>query len=73
MPVTMYVPESRRCRTRALECRAMAGSFRGQFAREQMLKVATNYDRMAQDAKIREIAQGISHLTALVASRYSLR
>ncbi len=73
MPLSMAVPESRRCRARALECRTMAGSFRGQFAREQMLKVAANYDRMAQDAKIREIAQGISHLTALVAGRHPPR
>jgi hypothetical protein len=73
MSMLMAAPESRRCRARALECRTMAGSFRGHFAREQMLKVAANYERMAQDAKAREIALGISHLTALVISRHPTR
>jgi len=37
-----------------------------QNARNQMLKVAADYERMARDAKQREIAQGLSHLGALV-------
>jgi hypothetical protein len=32
-----------------------------------MLKVAADYERMARDAEQREIAQGLSHLSALVA------
>jgi hypothetical protein len=31
-----------------------------------MLRVATVYERMARDAEQREIAQGLSHLRALV-------
>jgi hypothetical protein len=37
-----------------------------QNARDQMLKVAADYERMALDARQREIAQGLSHLSALV-------
>jgi hypothetical protein len=37
-----------------------------QNAREQMLKVAADYERMARDAEQREIAQGLSQLRALV-------
>ncbi|MFY9686494.1 MAG: hypothetical protein WAJ88_11915 [Pseudolabrys sp.] len=37
-----------------------------QNAREQMLKAAADYERMACDAEQREIAQGLSHLRALV-------
>jgi hypothetical protein len=42
-----------------------------QIARNQMLKVAADYERMARDAEQREIAQGLSHLRAL-AARQSL-
>jgi hypothetical protein len=38
-----------------------------------MLRVAADYERMAQDAKEREIAQGLLHLTALVKSRNPAR
>jgi hypothetical protein len=44
----------------------VAGRLRVQNARDQMLKVAADYERMARDAKQREIAQGLSHLSALV-------
>jgi hypothetical protein len=39
---------------------------RVQDAREQMLKAAADYERMARDAEHREIAQGLSLLVALV-------
>ena len=67
LPVAM--PESRRCRERALECRTVAGRLRVQIARNQMLKVAADYERMARDAEQREIAQGLTHLRALVAKQ----
>lgn len=60
------MPESRRCRERALECRNVAGRLRVQNARDQMLRVAADYERMARDAEQREIAQGLSYLRALV-------
>lgn len=66
MILSITIPESRRCRERALECRTVAGRLRVQNARDQMLKVAADYERMARDAKQREIAQGLSHLSALV-------
>jgi hypothetical protein len=66
MTLSIAIPESRRCRERALECRTVADSLRLQNARDQMLKVAADYERMARDAKQREIAQGLSHLGALV-------
>jgi hypothetical protein len=59
------IPESRRCRTRALECRTMAERLRVQTAREQMLKAASDFERMAQDAQQREIVQGLTQLRAL--------
>lgn len=67
MTLSIAIPESRRCRERALECRAVAGRLRMQIARARMLKVAADYERMARDAEQREIAQGLSFLRALVA------
>ena len=66
MTLSIAIPESRRCRERALECRTVADRLRLQNARDQMLRVATVYERMARDAEQREIAQGLSHLRALV-------
>jgi len=60
------MPESRRCRERALECRTVAGRLRVQNTRDQMLRVAADYERMARDAEQQEIAQGLSYLRALV-------
>jgi hypothetical protein len=71
MTLPIAMPESRRCRERALECRNLADRLRMQIARNQMLKVAADYERMARDAEQREIAQGLSHLRAL-AARQSL-
>jgi len=67
MTLSIAIPESRRCRERALECRAVARYLRVQNTRAQMLKVAADYERMARDAEQREIAQGMSYLRALVA------
>lgn len=66
MTLSIAVPESRRCRERALECRSLAGHLRVQNARDQMLKAAGDYERMARDAEQREIAQGLSQLRALI-------
>jgi len=44
----------------------VASRLRLQNARNQMLRVAANYERMARDAEQREIAQGVSLLGALV-------
>lgn len=66
MTVSIALPESRRCRERAIECRSVAGRLRVQNARDQMLKAAADYERMARDAEQREIAQGVSLLRALI-------
>jgi purine nucleoside permease len=60
------IPESQRCRARALECRAVAGRLRVDFARTQMLKTAADFDRAARDAREREIVHGIAELGVLV-------
>ena len=66
MTLSIAMPESRRCRERALDCRTVAGRLRVQNARDQMLRVAAEYERMARDAEQREIAQGLSYLKALI-------
>ena len=43
----------------------MAERLRVQTAREQMLKAASDFERMAQDALQREIVQGLTQLRAL--------
>jgi hypothetical protein len=42
----------------------MAERLRVQTARDQMLKAASDFERMAQDAERREIAQGLTQLKA---------
>ena len=42
----------------------MAERLRVQTARDQMLKAASDFERMAQDAEQREIAQGLTQLKA---------
>ena len=69
MVPSIPVPESRRYHARARECRAMAQSFRVQGSRDQMLKAAADFERMAKDARAREIAAGLSHLRTLAGSR----
>ena len=66
MALPQLVPESRKCRRRAFECRTIAGMFRGESTRNRMLRVAADYERMAADAEAREIAEGIFQLRALV-------
>jgi hypothetical protein len=51
----------------------MAERLRVQSAREQMLKAASDFERMACDAEQREIAQGLSQLRALATSQYLAR
>jgi len=69
MSLPLAIPESRRCRTRARECRSMAEHFRVHIARDQLLKAAADYERMAQEAEQREIEQGLSHLRAVAVTR----
>jgi hypothetical protein len=64
------IPESRRCRARARECRTIAERLRVQTARDQMLKAASDFERMAQDAERREIAQGLTQLKAFAITQY---
>jgi hypothetical protein len=47
----------------------MAQAFRVEGTRDQMLKAAANFERMARDARAREIADGLSHLGRLARSR----
>ena len=65
MALSIPVPESRRYHARAREFRSMAQLLRVQSSREQMLRAAADFERMAQDAKAREIAEGLTHLRAL--------
>ena len=51
----------------------MAERLRGQTSRDQMLKAALDFERMAQDAEQREIAQGVTQLKAFSTSQYGLR
>jgi hypothetical protein len=69
MALSIPVPESRKFHTRARECRTMAQTLRVQSSREQMLKAAADFERMAQDARAREIADGLSHLRILAGAR----
>ena len=69
MASSIPVPESRRCHARARECRSMALSLRVQSSRDQMLKAAADFERMAQDARTREIAEGLTHLRTLAGMR----
>jgi hypothetical protein len=48
----------------------MAERLRVQTARDQMLKAASDFERMAQDAEQREIAQGLTQLKAFTTRRY---
>jgi hypothetical protein len=65
MSPVVAIPESRRCRARARQCRTIAEQLHGQIARHHMLKAAADYERMANDAEQREIALGLSHLREL--------
>ena len=69
MALSIPIPESRRFHARARECRAMAQTLRVQSSRDQMLKAASDFERMAQDARAREIADGLSHLRTLAGTR----
>ncbi len=59
-------PESLNFRARALECRAIATRLRVDFARNQMLKTADDFERIAYDEREREIVHGMAQLGALV-------
>jgi len=69
MSPAIAIPESRRCRRRAAECRMTAVRLRMPDTRDQMLRVAEHYERMGREAEEREIAQGLSNLGALVIRR----
>ena len=73
MSPSITVPESRRCRMRANECRLLAERLHAQLAREVMLKAASDYDRMAHEAEQHEIAQGLSHLRAVASELHLAR
>jgi hypothetical protein len=51
----------------------MADRFRVDFARTQMLKAAGDFDRIAEEAREREINMGISHVGRLVRGLHSPR
>jgi hypothetical protein len=69
MGFSIFIPESRKFHARARECRNMAQTLRVQSSRDQMLKAAADFERMAQDARAREIAEGLTHLRALAGTR----
>jgi hypothetical protein len=60
------VPHSQHCRARARECRALAGRLRLDSARQQMLSAAEDFERIAYEAREREIVHGMSQLGALM-------
>jgi hypothetical protein len=55
MPNRAKVPMSRVFRDRAEECRTLADLFRTEKAREHLLKVAADYESMADKAAIFEL------------------
>ncbi len=59
-------PESLNFRDRALQYRAVAARFRVDLARNQMLKTADDFERIAREEREREIAHGIARLGVLV-------
>ena len=61
-----FMPDSEHCRARARECRALASRLRLDFAREHMLKAATDFERNAFELREREITFGISRMGELV-------
>jgi hypothetical protein len=63
--VTLF-PESQRYRARAVELRSFAGALHVDAARRRMLKAAEDFDRIAREARVREIAHGISGLGKLL-------
>ena len=65
MALSIPVPESRKFHVRARECRTMAQMLRVQSSRDLMLKAAADFERMAQNARAREIADGLSRLRTL--------
>lgn len=69
MALSILVPESRKFHARARECRAMAQTLCVQSSRDQMLRAAADFERMAQDARAREIADGLMHLQMLAGAR----
>ncbi len=66
MLTSLPLPESQWYRVRALECRSTAELFRTDNTRNQMLKAAADFDCIAEEARGREIAQGISQLGSLL-------
>jgi len=70
MSPAIAIPESRRCRARARQCRSIAHQFRGPIARDHMLKAAADYERMADSAEQQEIAMGLSYLRELAAGEH---
>jgi hypothetical protein len=60
------VPHSQHCRARARECRMLAGQLRLDSARRQMLSAAEDFERIAYEAREREIVHGMSQLGALM-------
>jgi hypothetical protein len=60
------LPESLHYLVRARECRSMAARFRVDFARQRMLMAAAEFERIAENARDRELAGGIAELGALV-------
>jgi hypothetical protein len=69
MVLSMLVPESRKFLARARECQTMAQALRVQSSRDQMLKAAADFERMAQVARAREIADGLMHLRVTARGR----
>ena len=56
MPSTFVkVPNSQLFRNRAEECRVLADLFRGEQTRALLLRVAIDYDRMADQAAMLEL------------------
>jgi hypothetical protein len=60
MSSSIPIPEIQKYRSRAIQYRMMAELFRLQSARNHLLKIAADYERMALEGEQRKISQGIS-------------
>jgi hypothetical protein len=65
-PTNIPLPESLHYLVRARECRSVAARFRVDFARRHMLMAAAEFERIAENARDRELAGGIAELGARV-------
>jgi hypothetical protein len=73
LPSPAKVPMSRVFRNRAEECRTIAELFRAEKTREHLLKVAADYESMADKAAIFELQDADSESLRIYSRRFGSR